>query len=90
VGTLEDRAGLDRDQRSGATGIVLVSAILCVAISLFFARLSFAFVEKPSIAIGRLWSKRIEGGGTGAPAFAKPAMRYAPSKIASGSTAETT
>jgi len=74
----------------GATGIVLVSAILCVAISLFFARLSFALVEKPSIAIGRLWSKRIEGGGTGAPAFAKPAMRYAPSKIASGSSAETT
>ena len=55
----------------GATGIVLVSAILCVAISLLFARLSFALVEKPSIAIGRLWSKRIEGGGTGPPAFAR-------------------
>jgi peptidoglycan/LPS O-acetylase OafA/YrhL len=74
----------------GATGIALASASFCVAISLLFARLSFAFVEKPGMTIGRLWSRRIEGGDSGAPAFAKPAMRYAPSKIASGSSAETT
>jgi len=74
----------------GATGIVLASASLCVAISLVFARVSFALVEKPCMSIGRFWSKRIEGGGARASAFAGPAIRYAPSKIASGSSAETT
>jgi hypothetical protein len=39
---------------------------------------------------GRAWSKRMEGGDVRAAAFAGPAVRYAPSKIASGSNAETT
>jgi hypothetical protein len=39
--------------------------------------------------IGRTWSKRIEGGGA-PPAPVTPAVRYAPSKMASGSSAETT
>jgi peptidoglycan/LPS O-acetylase OafA/YrhL len=76
---------------AGATGIVLAAAILCVAISLVFARFSFTLVEKPGMRLGRAWSKRIEGGGApSAPAFAATAIRYAPSKIASGSSAETT
>jgi peptidoglycan/LPS O-acetylase OafA/YrhL len=74
----------------GATVIVLATAGLCVAISLVLAAVSFAFIEKPCMAIGRAWSKRIEGGDTRAAAFGPPAMRYAPSKIASGSSAETT
>jgi peptidoglycan/LPS O-acetylase OafA/YrhL len=74
----------------GATIIVLATAGLCVAISLVLAAVSFAFIEKPCMAIGRAWSKRIEGGDTRAAAFGPPAMRYAPSKIASGSSAETT
>ena len=74
----------------GATGIVLAAAILCVAISLVFARVSFALVEKPCMTIGRAWSKLIEGCGARSPAFAQPPLRYAPSKIASGSSAETT
>jgi len=69
----------------GATGIVLTSAILCVAI---FARVSFALVEKPGMSIGRAWSKRMAGGD--ARASAGPPLRYAPSKIASGNSAETT
>jgi len=59
----------------GATAIVLLSTILSVAISLVFARVSFALVEKPCMSIGRAWSKRIEGGGARAPAFATPPMR---------------
>ena len=47
----------------GATALVLASAVLCVAISLVLARVSFARVEMPCMAIGRLWSKRIEFGG---------------------------
>jgi peptidoglycan/LPS O-acetylase OafA/YrhL len=74
----------------GATGIVLGSAILCVAISLVFASVSFALVEKPCMSIGRAWSKRMQGGGARAADFAGPPIRYAPSKIASGSSAETT
>jgi peptidoglycan/LPS O-acetylase OafA/YrhL len=74
----------------GATIIVLATAGLCVAISLVLAAVSFAFIEKPCMAIGRAWSKRVEGGDTRAAAFGPPAMRYAPSKIASGSSAETT
>ena len=62
---------------------------LTVAISLVLARLSFALVEKPGMRIGRAWSKRIEGGGA-PPAPVTPAVRYAPSKMASGSSAETT
>ncbi len=42
------------------------------------------------MAIGRAWSKRIEGGAMHAAAFGQAAERYAPSKIASGSSAETT
>ena len=72
----------------GATGIVLTSAILCVAISLVFARVSFALVEKPGMSIGRARSRRMAGGD--ARASAGPPLRYAPSKIASGSSAETT
>ena len=74
----------------GATGIVLFSAILCVAISLVIARISFALIEKPCMIIGRAWSKRIEGGDVRAPDFARPPIRYALSKIASGNSAETT
>ncbi len=72
----------------GATAIVLVAATACVAISLGLAAVSFGLVEKPCMAIGRAWSKRIEGGD--AAAFSQSAMRYAPSKIPSGSSAETT
>ena len=43
-------------------------------------------VEKPGMRIGHAWSKRIEGGS----APPGTAIRYAPSKIASGSSAETT
>jgi peptidoglycan/LPS O-acetylase OafA/YrhL len=74
----------------GATIIVLATAGLCVAISLVLAAVSFALIEKPCMAVGRAWSKRLEGGDTRAAAFDPPAMRYAPSKIASGSSAETT
>jgi peptidoglycan/LPS O-acetylase OafA/YrhL len=70
----------------GATGIVLAAAVLTVAISLLLARVSFMLVEKPGMRIGHAWSKRIEG--RRAPPAA--AIRYAPSKIASGSSAETT
>ncbi len=75
----------------GATGIVLAVAILTVAISLVFARVSFMLIEKPGMRIGRAWSKRIEGGGAPpVPVLAAAAIRYAPSKIASGSSADTT
>jgi peptidoglycan/LPS O-acetylase OafA/YrhL len=73
----------------GATGIVVATAILTVAISLALAQLSFTLVEKPGMRIGRAWSKRIEGGDA-PPALAAAAMGYTPSKIASGSSAETT
>jgi peptidoglycan/LPS O-acetylase OafA/YrhL len=46
----------------GATGIVLGTGIGCVTISLMIAKLSFEWVEKPSMAIGRMWSDRIELG----------------------------
>lgn len=46
-----------------ATVIAIVSAIFCAGISLVLARVSFARVEVPCIAIGRLWSNRIEFGG---------------------------
>jgi peptidoglycan/LPS O-acetylase OafA/YrhL len=46
----------------GATAIVLASVILCIAVSLVVARLSFVRVEVPCMAIGRLWSKRIAFG----------------------------
>jgi peptidoglycan/LPS O-acetylase OafA/YrhL len=75
----------------GATGIVLAAAILTVAISLVLARVSFKLIEKPGMRIGRAWSRRIEGGGAPpASVLAATAIRYAPSKIASGSSAETT
>jgi len=70
----------------GATGLVLAAAVLTVAISLLLARVSFMLVEKPGMRIGHAWSKRIEGGRVPPAA----AIRYAPSKIASGSSAETT
>jgi peptidoglycan/LPS O-acetylase OafA/YrhL len=75
----------------GATGIVLAAALLTVAISLVLARISFTLVETPGMRIGRAWSKRIAGwGAPPAPVMAAAAIRYAPSKIASGSSAETT
>jgi peptidoglycan/LPS O-acetylase OafA/YrhL len=46
----------------GATAIVIAVASFCVAISLLLAHVSFARVERPCIAIGRVWSKRIERG----------------------------
>jgi peptidoglycan/LPS O-acetylase OafA/YrhL len=75
----------------GATGIVLATAILCVAISFVVARFSFTLVEEPGMRLGRAWSQLIEGrGAPPAPVVAATALRYAPSKIASGSSAETT
>jgi peptidoglycan/LPS O-acetylase OafA/YrhL len=54
----------------GATAIVIALGCLCVAISLLFAQLSFARVERPCITIGRAWSKRIERGARApAPSF---------------------
>jgi peptidoglycan/LPS O-acetylase OafA/YrhL len=46
----------------GATAVVLACAIVTAAISLLLAHVSFAFIESPCMAIGRLWSKRIEFG----------------------------
>jgi peptidoglycan/LPS O-acetylase OafA/YrhL len=71
----------------GATLIVLAAATACVVVSLGLAAISFGLVEKPCMAIGQTWSKRVEGGGA---AFGTSAMRYAPSKMPSGSSAETT
>ena len=74
----------------GATAIALATAVLCVAISLVFASVSFALVEKRGMIVGRAWSLQIEGSGAGIAAFGRHAMRYASAKIASGSSAETT
>jgi peptidoglycan/LPS O-acetylase OafA/YrhL len=74
----------------GATVIVLAAAGSCVAISLVLAAISFAFVEQPSMAMGRAWSKQIEGGDTRAATFGQSVKRYASSKMPSGSSAETT
>jgi peptidoglycan/LPS O-acetylase OafA/YrhL len=45
-----------------ATAITIMSGLTCVAISLALAYLSFTWVERPCIALGRQWSKRIELG----------------------------
>jgi peptidoglycan/LPS O-acetylase OafA/YrhL len=47
----------------GATVIVITCIILCVAISLILAQISFTRVESPCIATGRVWSRRIAFGG---------------------------
>jgi peptidoglycan/LPS O-acetylase OafA/YrhL len=46
----------------GATATVLICCILVIAFSLILAHISFVRVETPCIAIGRLWSQRIEFG----------------------------
>lgn len=46
----------------GANVIVLASLLLCVAISLVLAQISFRRIESPCIAIGRQSSKRLEVG----------------------------
>jgi peptidoglycan/LPS O-acetylase OafA/YrhL len=74
----------------GATVIASAAASLCVAVSLVLAAVSFGRVEKPCMALGRVWSQRIEGDNASAPAFGKSAIHYAPSKMPSGSSAETT
>ena len=47
-----------------ATTLTLTAAAVTVAIALWLAAISFRFVEKPSIALGRSWSSRIERGKT--------------------------
>jgi peptidoglycan/LPS O-acetylase OafA/YrhL len=58
--TMIPAGSLGRDARANLIG--LGGALACVVISLILAQLSFIFVERPSMAIGRAMSKRVEGG----------------------------
>jgi peptidoglycan/LPS O-acetylase OafA/YrhL len=44
----------------GATAVTIVAAAACVLVSGALAWISFVWIERPSIAIGRDWSRRIE------------------------------
>jgi peptidoglycan/LPS O-acetylase OafA/YrhL len=46
-----------------ATAVTIAAGLICVAISLALAQLSYAWIEKPCTLIGRQWAKRIELGG---------------------------
>jgi peptidoglycan/LPS O-acetylase OafA/YrhL len=58
--TLIPPGALGRDARANLIG--LGGTLACVAIALVLAQLSYRFVERPSMAIGRAISKRIEAG----------------------------
>lgn len=58
--TLIPPGALGRDARANLIG--LGATLACVAIALVLAQLSYRFVERPSMAIGRAMSKRIEAG----------------------------